>query len=204
MEPLKNEYLLINETFYSVQGEGFHTGKPAFFIRFSGCDIGCKWCDSKDAWDPENSIKRTVKSLIEEANLNLCETVVITGGEPLMQDISNLTKSLIDSGKKVHLETSGSYALPEYYDWLTLSPKRLFPPLIENFSKANELKIIVNEIADFDFCNKNQQLVNPDCHLFLQPQWSNKDKIIHEIIRYLATHPEWRLSLQVHKYLGIN
>lgn len=193
----------INEIFYSVQGEGFHQGKAAFFIRFAGCDIGCVWCDSKDAWSIEESDFMLIEHIVGEAvNANL-EMVVITGGEPLIYDLTLLCKELKQHKKKIHIETSGAYPIRAEFDWLTLSPKKVIIPLEKAYSLANELKIVVSDQSDLEFAQTEAKKVNADCHLFLQPQWKQLKIMMPIILEFVKANPTWRLSLQNHKFLGI-
>lgn len=195
--------IFINEYFTSIQGEGFHTGKAAFFIRFSGCDIGCTWCDSRDAISLQNGKMIEIDEVIQAAIKPGLKLAVITGGEPALHHLSELVTRLRENRISVHMETSGAYVLDSDFDWLTLSPKIISPPLPENYIRANELKVVVGMTCDFEFAIEKSKLVSHDCHLYIQPEWHVKESIMPEIMRFLIRHQEWNLSLQVHKYLGI-
>ncbi|MFY8006134.1 MAG: 7-carboxy-7-deazaguanine synthase QueE [Sediminibacterium sp.] len=195
--------LPIMETFYSLQGEGFHQGKAAFFIRLAGCDVGCFWCDVKESWDASLHPRRTIESLTEEAIQHPAKTIIITGGEPLLHQLDELTQSLKKAGKTVHLETSGSSPLSGHFDWICLSPKKFKAPLPEVISKADELKIIVYNKHDLTWALEWEQQVNSSCQLYLQPEWDQRDKILPEIITFILQNPRWQLSMQVHKFASI-
>ena len=193
----------VNEIFTSVQGEGFHHGKAAFFIRFAGCDIGCIWCDSKDAWSMEESDLMFIDDIVAQSIESKLDLVVITGGEPLIYDLSKLTNALVNQGKKIHIETSGAYPIFSKFDWLSLSPKKVHLPHQDVYHKANELKIAVNDSTDLAFAQQESEKVNADCHLFLQPQWKQLKQSLPSILEFIKINPSWRLSLQNHKFLGI-
>jgi 7-carboxy-7-deazaguanine synthase len=205
MMPVKEKIttLPIMEHFYTLQGEGFHQGKAAYFIRLGGCDVGCVWCDVKDSWDAGKHPLRSIESLISEVKNHLGEIVVITGGEPLMHDLTELTKQLHASGLKTHIETSGSSPLSGGWDWITLSPKKFKEPLAEIRPHASELKIIVYNKSDFAWAEKWASQVSPQCKLYLQPEWSKASTITPLIIDYIKAHPQWQLSLQIHKYINV-
>ena len=195
--------LPVMETFYSLQGEGFHQGKAAFFIRLAGCDVGCFWCDVKESWDAGQHPTRTIQSLTEEATQHPANTIIITGGEPLLHQLDELTQSLQNAGKTVHLETSGSSSLSGHFDWICLSPKKFKAPLPEVIGRADELKIIVYNRHDLTWALEWEHQVNPTCQLFLQPEWDQRDKILPEIITFILQNPRWQLSMQVHKFASI-
>lgn len=195
--------LPVMETFYSIQGEGFHTGKPAFFTRIAGCYVGCRWCDSKEAWLASAHHLVPVKNIIEEALTFPARAMVVTGGEPLQYNMEPLTAGLKNLGFELFLETSGSSKMSGHWDWICLSPKMNAPPLQEIFTKADELKVVICEPADFEWATQMAAKVNPDCLLYLQPEWSKRDTAIPEIVRFIYDNPQWRVSLQTHKYLGI-
>lgn len=198
------EKILIRETFFSLQGEGFYTGKAAFFIRFAGCDIGCTWCDTKDAWNAENSEAFYVNDIIQIAKQRKTDYVVITGGEPFLHNLDQLTHKLKLSAKFIHIETCGAYSFGNaVFDWLSLSPKRIIPPKEENYKFAKELKVIVQDVSDIKFAEQEKSKVSDECLLFLQPQWEKAEMVLPMIIEYIQDHPEWQLSLQIHKYLKI-
>ena len=191
------------EHFYTIQGEGYHQGKAAYFIRLGGCDVGCVWCDVKDSWDVEKHPKLNVERL----KLNVLETpaklVVITGGEPLMHNLDALTTVLQQQGLQTNIETSGAHPLSGKWDWICLSPKKFKAPLPEILHLANELKIVVYNKSDFDWAEKYAALVNPNCKLYLQPEWDKATEVTPLLIAYIKANPKWQLSLQVHKYINV-
>jgi organic radical activating enzyme len=195
--------LPVMEHFYTIQGEGYHQGKAAYFIRLGGCDIGCVWCDVKDSWDVEKHPKVNVERL----KLNVLETpaklVVITGGEPLMHNLDELTTALQQQGLQTNIETSGAHPLSGKWDWICLSPKKFKAPLPEILPLANELKIVVYNKSDFDWAEKYAALVNPNCKLYLQPEWDKATEVTPLLIAYIKANPKWQLSLQVHKYINV-
>ena len=198
----KGEMLPLMEEFYTIQGEGFHKGTAAYFIRLGGCDVGCHWCDVKESWNAELHPPTAAQSIVENAK-KYSDTIVVTGGEPLMWDMTLLTKLLKESHLKVHIETSGAYPLTGTWDWICLSPKKLKLPTEEVYAKAHELKVIVYNKDDFRFAEEQAAKVNRDCILYLQPEWSKRDKVVPEIVDYVMKHPKWKVSLQTHKYLNI-
>ncbi len=201
---LKNGKLLpLMEEFYTIQGEGYHTGKPAYFIRIGGCDVGCNWCDVKLSWNAKDFPPVRADEIIMRAIRYPAKAIVVTGGEPSLYNLDYFTKELKKKGIKTFVETSGSHKLTGIWDWICLSPKRQFPPLKEIYSKANELKVIVQDKDDFEWAENNAEIVNKNCYLFLQPEWSARQKILPEIIDYVKNNPKWRISLQSHKYIGI-
>ncbi|HWC53033.1 MAG TPA: 7-carboxy-7-deazaguanine synthase QueE [Chitinophagaceae bacterium] len=193
----------VMEHFYTLQGEGFHQGKAAYFIRLGGCDVGCVWCDVKESWDAEKHEKAAIQNLKLKIKETPAQIVVITGGEPLMYDLNEWTKELKQSGYKTHLETSGAYPLSGNWDWICVSPKKFKAPLPEILPKANELKVIVFNKSDFDWAEKYAALVSPNCKLYLQPEWDKAAEMTPLIIDYIKEHPEWELSLQIHKYIHV-
>ena len=194
----------IMEYFYSIQGEGVFVGQPSFFIRMGGCDVGCVWCDVKDSWDADKHPKISIDSLLEEAIKYPSRLVIITGGEPAMYDLTELTKKFKEAGYRVHIETSGAYPLVGEFDWITFSPKKFKQPLEDVAKIANELKIVVFNKSDIKWAEEHQKLVSSDCKLFLQPEW-DKRKISEKIVfNYVLTNPNWFVSLQTHKYLGVD
>ena len=195
--------LPVMEHFYTLQGEGFHQGRAAYFIRLGGCDVGCVWCDVKDSWDAERHPKYEAGSLRSEVAKTPAEIVVITGGEPLMYDLNELTNELRSAGFKTHIETSGAYPLSGSWDWICLSPKKFKAPLPGILSCANELKVIIFNKSDFDWAEKYASLVSPSCKLYLQPEWDKASEMTPLIIDYIKAHPKWELSLQIHKYINV-
>ena len=195
--------LPVVEQFYTLQGEGVHTGKAAWFIRIGGCDIGCNWCDARFTWgnNPEWLIE--VDELIENISDNPSLSVVVTGGEPLMYNLDYLCLKLKEKNIKTYLETSGSHKLSGKWDWICLSPKKKFPPLNEILHLANELKVIIYDKSDYDWAEENAKKLTPSCVLQLQPEWSRYNLLIGEITEYIKRFPKWRISLQVHKFMRI-
>jgi len=198
----KGEMLPLMEEFYTIQGEGFHTGKAAYFIRIGGCDVGCHWCDVKESWDANLHPPTNTLSIIENVK-KMANTVVVTGGEPLMWNLNFLTKQLKNYHIKTHIETSGSYKLTGSWDWICLSPKKTKLPLKNIYKKANVLKIIVLNKHDFKFAEEQASKVSKNCELFLQPEWSNREKMMPLIVNFVMANPKWKISLQTHKYLNI-
>ncbi len=194
--------LPLMEEFYTIQGEGYHKGTAAYFIRIGGCDVGCHWCDVKESWDAAVHPPTHIGQIVENATKH-SKTIVITGGEPLTWDMTALTESLKNQGCDVHIETSGAYDLTGSWDWICLSPKKIKLPKSEIYSKANELKVIVFNKHDLKFAEEQAAKVNDDCILYLQPEWSNRDKVIPMIVDYVMENPQWKVSLQTHKYLNI-
>ncbi len=195
--------LPVMEHFYTLQGEGYHQGRAAYFIRLGGCDVGCVWCDVKESWEEEKHPKYEVGSLISEVRKTPAEMVVITGGEPLMHNLDELTKELKTAGLKTNIETSGSSPLSGYWDWICLSPKKFKEPLPEIIPLAHELKIIVFNKSDFAWAEKYAALVSPACKLYLQPEWSKAAQMTPLIVEYIKANPKWELSLQIHKYINV-
>jgi 7-carboxy-7-deazaguanine synthase len=195
--------LPVMESFYTIQGEGFHQGKAAYFIRLGGCDVGCVWCDVKDSWDAGKHPLKSVEQLIADASIHSCRMAVITGGEPLMHDCTPLTDSLHDAGFHVNIETSGSYPLSGNWDWICLSPKKFKAPLPEILPLANELKVVVFNKSDFAWAEKYASLVSPECKLYLQPEWDKSVTMTPLIINYILNNPKWEFSLQLHKYIHV-
>lgn len=196
------EMLPLMEEFYTIQGEGFHKGTAAYFIRLGGCDVGCHWCDVKESWDA-NIHPPTSADVIAQNAARYSDTIVVTGGEPLMWDMNPLTRKLKDLGLQRHIETSGAYELSGEWDWICLSPKKRMLPTQKVLESANELKVIVYNKSDFEFAEKYADQVNQDCILYLQPEWSVRDKIVPLIVDYVMANPKWKVSLQTHKYLNI-
>ncbi len=194
--------LPLMEEFYTIQGEGYYKGTAAYFIRIGGCDVGCHWCDVKESWNPDLHPPTDIITIAENA-AKYSKTIVITGGEPLMWDMNPLTKLLKSKGVNTHIETSGAYALSGTWDWICLSPKKMKLPTHEVYQAAHELKVIIYNKDDFRFAEEQAAKVNNDCKLFMQPEWSKRDKMIPEIVEYVMQHPKWVVSLQTHKYLNI-
>jgi len=203
MDIASGKYLPVMEEFYSLQGEGFHTGKAAYFIRIGGCDVGCHWCDVKEAWDASLWAPKSVEEVVYQAMQFKARSVVITGGEPLMYNLDFLCAKLKECGFEIFLETSGAYPLSGQFDWICLSPKRNHPPEKGMFALANELKVIIENEKDFSWAGMNAEKVGADCLLFLQPEWSRSKQMMPVIVEYIQEHPQWRISLQSHKYMHI-
>lgn len=195
--------LPVMEHFYTIQGEGFHQGRAAYFIRLGGCDVGCVWCDVKDSWDGGKHPLHTIEQLVAAVKATPAEMVVITGGEPLMHNLDALTKALQDGGLETNIETSGSSPLSGQWNWICLSPKKFKAPLPEVLPHANELKVIVFNKSDFEWAEQHAALTNPKCKLYLQPEWSKADKMTPLIVEYIKSNPKWELSLQLHKYINV-
>jgi organic radical activating enzyme len=197
------QQLPVMEHFYTIQGEGFHQGRAAYFIRLGGCDVGCVWCDVKDSWDGEKFEKFAPAKLLELVKDTPAKLVVITGGEPLMHNLDELTDLLQQAGLEVNIETSGAHPLSGNWNWICLSPKKFKAPLSGILPFANELKIIIFNQSDFDWAEKYAAMVGPSCKLFLQPEWDKAAVVTPLIVEYIKQHPRWELSLQVHKYINV-
>ncbi|WP_416440275.1 7-carboxy-7-deazaguanine synthase QueE [Leeuwenhoekiella sp. A16] len=196
------ELLPLMEEFYTIQGEGYHTGTAAYFIRVGGCDVGCHWCDVKESWDAAIHPPTEAQVIADHAS-RYSNTVVVTGGEPLMWDMNHLTGLLKAKGLNVHIETSGAYKLSGHWDWICLSPKKRMLPTAEIYPVAHELKVIVYNKADFAFAEEHAAKVGSHCELYLQPEWSVREKMTPLIVEYVMSNPKWKISLQTHKYLNI-
>ncbi|MGJ8549804.1 7-carboxy-7-deazaguanine synthase QueE [Winogradskyella wichelsiae] len=198
----KGLLLPLMEEFYTIQGEGFHKGTAAYFVRIGGCDVGCHWCDVKESWlaelHPPTATEKIVENAVKHSN-----TIIVTGGEPLTWDMGPLTAQLKAKGVQTHIETSGAYKLTGEWDWICLSPKKMKLPTKEVYEKAHELKCIIYNNDDFKFAEEEAAKVNGDCVLYLQPEWSKRDKVIPKIVDYVMANPKWKVSLQTHKYLNI-
>lgn len=191
------------EDFYTIQGEGFHSGKPAYFIRLGGCDVGCRWCDAKYTWNPRVFPPVDVDVIVERAVGCAAQAIVITGGEPLLYPLEILTSKLRERGLEIFLETSGTHPFSGEFDWVCLSPKRQMPPLAEAFGRAHELKVIVQSVEDFAWAEENARRVGRYCRLYLQPEWSVFEDIMPEIVEYAKANPKWSISVQTHKFMKI-
>jgi len=195
--------LPVMEAFYTIQGEGFHQGKAAYFIRLGGCDVGCVWCDVKESWNEDAHPKKTVQEIVSAACSYPGRLAVVTGGEPLMHDCTELTNKLSQAGFTTNIETSGAYPLSGEWDWICLSPKKFKAPLPEILPLANELKVVIYNKSDFEWAEQWAARVAPGCKLFLQPEWSRSDIVTPLIIDYIKNHPQWEFSLQLHKYIHV-
>lgn len=195
--------LPVMEEFYTLQGEGFNTGQAAYFIRVGGCDVGCRWCDVKESWNSSLFPPVSTDEVVDRAAAYPAKAIVVTGGEPLLYNMDYLCDRLHGHGIRIFLETSGSQPLSGNWDWICMSPKKDAPPLPEVAARASELKVIVHDDTDFGWAEENRRLVSSSCHLFLQPEWSRRSAMMPEIVRYIQAHPEWKISLQSHKYMRI-
>lgn len=191
------------EEFYTIQGEGYHTGKAAYFIRIGGCDVGCSWCDTKFSWNADLHPVVPAEQIIANVLAHPAAAVVVTGGEPLMVNMDYLTGKLKEKGIETFLETSGAYPLSGDWDWICFSPKKTYPPQEKIFEKAHELKMIVTAEEDLEWALENARKVNPECKLYLQPEWSKREAILPVIIEFAKKNPRWMISLQSHKYMHI-
>ena len=196
--------LPVMEHFYTIQGEGFHQGRAAYFVRLGGCDVGCVWCDVKDSWDADAHPKFTTDQIVSEIKKHTKSgLVVITGGEPLMHQLDELTTKLQSEGFETNIETSGAHPLSGHWNWICLSPKKFKAPLEEILPLANELKIVIFNKHDFEWAEFYASKVNPNCKLYLQPEWDKAAIVTPIIIDYIKSNPQWELSLQIHKYINV-
>ena len=191
------------EAFYTIQGEGHHQGKAAYFIRLGGCDVGCVWCDVKESWDASVHPMLSVREIVNQAQKFPGRIAVVTGGEPLMHDCGKLTDALHAAGFQTHIETSGAYPLSGSWDWICLSPKKFKAPLNGPIEKADELKVVIYHPGDFKWAEEYAEKVKPGCRLFLQPEWSKREIMIPLINDYIMANPKWEFSLQLHKYIHL-
>lgn len=195
--------LPVMEHFYTIQGEGYHQGRAAYFIRLGGCDVGCVWCDVKDSWDSGKHPLYTIDNLVNIVTATPAQLVVITGGEPLMHNLDSLTAALKAAGLRTNIETSGAHPLSGYWDWICLSPKKFKAPLPGILDKANELKVVVFNQSDFKWAEQYAGEMNESCKLYLQPEWDKATLVTPMIIDYIKANPKWELSLQLHKYINV-
>ncbi len=193
----------VMESFYTLQGEGYHQGKAAYFIRLGGCDVGCVWCDVKESWEASKHPLQTIEEIVAGASAGPGRLAIITGGEPLMHNLDALTDALHAAGFQTNIETSGAWPVSGSWDWICLSPKKFKAPLPEILPLANELKIVVYNKSDFEWAEKYAALVSPTCKLFLQPEWSKSAAVTPLIIDYIKENPRWEFSLQLHKYIHV-
>ena len=198
----KGQMLPLMEEFYTIQGEGFHTGKAAYFIRIGGCDVGCHWCDVKESWNANLHPPTNTDTIIENAK-KFANTVVVTGGEPLMWSLDYITTKLQALNLKTHIETSGAYPLSGKWNWICLSPKKIKLPLDGIYNEAHELKVIISNKHDFKFAEEQAAKVNAICEFYLQPEWSKRELMTPLIVEFVMINPHWKISLQTHKYLNI-
>jgi len=195
--------LPLMESFYTIQGEGYHSGKAAYFIRLAGCDVGCTWCDVKESWDATIYKSIEIGQIVASAIKSKSRIAVVTGGEPLMYDLNELTVGLRKNGFRTHLETSGAFRITGTWNWICLSPKKFKKPMPEVFQRADELKVIIYNKHDFRWAEDMASKVKRDCKLYLQPEWSKSNKMLPQIISYVKNNPHWEISLQVHKFMDI-
>lgn len=200
-ELLESDYPIM-EHFYTIQGEGFHTGKAAYFIRTAGCDVGCWWCDVKESWEEEGHPILKVSVLKEAVSESEAPIVVVTGGEPLLHNLDSLTLALKETGVKTHIETSGSSPMSGYFDWITLSPKRFKAPLEDIYPMVDELKVVVLRKKDLQWAELHAEKCPDDTKLFLQPEWTTPSSV-ELIVNYVKQNPKWGISLQTHKFLNV-
>jgi 7-carboxy-7-deazaguanine synthase len=196
----KSQLLPVMEHFYTIQGEGFYQGRAAYFVRLGGCDVGCPWCDVKESWDASAHPKMSVEEIVVESGAKIC---VITGGEPLMYDLHELSTALRNNNIRSHIETSGAYAARGMFDWITVSPKRYKPPLDSILPLASELKVVINHRNDFRWAEQYAAKVSDACKLYISPEWEQQEEMAPEMIEYVKEHQHWEISLQIHKYLNI-
>ena len=195
--------LPVMEAFYNIQGEGYHRGKAAYFIILGGCDVGCVWCDVKDSWDASQHPKMSIEQIASDATDFPGKLAVITGGEPLMYNMDELTNSLKDKGLQTNVETSGVYPLSGHWDWICFSPKKFKAPQEDIYEKAHELKVVIYNKSDFKWAEDHRTRVNAKCKLYLQPEWSKSDEMLPLIIEYVKSNPHWEISLQIHMFMDI-
>ncbi len=195
--------LPLMESFYSIQGEGYHQGKAAWFIRVAGCDVGCVWCDVKQSWNADAWPEVAITEIMKPVKDLPVKMVVVTGGEPLLYDLVVLTKAIHQAGKAAHLETSGAHALSGEWDWICLSPKKFRPPVSSVYERADELKIVVYNKTDLRWAKELVSLIRPKCRLYLQPEWSRRAEMTPLIVEFVKENPEWEISLQIHKYMNV-
>lgn len=195
--------LPVMESFYTLQGEGMHQGKAAYFIRLGGCEVGCVWCDVKESWDAEAHPSYSVEEIIKKAEEFPGRLAVVTGGEPLMYQLDELTEKLQNTGFQTNIETSGVYPISGKWDWVCFSPKKFQTPVDSIYEHADELKVVIYHRSDFEFAEKHAKLVKNECHLLLQPEWSKQGETLPLIIEYVKQNPKWKVSLQTHKFMEI-
>ncbi|MFM9985300.1 MAG: 7-carboxy-7-deazaguanine synthase QueE [Flavobacteriales bacterium] len=192
------------ETFYTVQGEGAFAGAPAYFIRLGGCDVGCVWCDVKESWDAGKHPQIDVDKLVADVVASGAGICVVTGGEPAMYNLVNLTLGLKKNGVRTHIETSGAYELTGEWDWVTFSPKKFKAPVHSIYANASELKVVVFHKSDLQWAATHQELINPTSLLYLQPEWEKREEMQPLILDFIRKNIQWRISVQTHKYLGVD
>ena len=191
------------EMFYSLQGEGYHQGKAAYFIRLAGCDVGCVWCDVKESWDASKHPVLSIEEIVSSALAHPGRLAIITGGEPLLYNLDALTAALKKAGFEINIETSGSSPMSGNWDWVCLSPKKFKAPLSESIAAASELKVVIFNKHDFEWAETYAKQVPASCKLYLQPEWDKANEITPLIIEYIKANPNWELSAQLHKYIQV-
>jgi len=197
------EHLPLMEEFYTIQGEGFNTGQAAYFIRLGGCDVGCHWCDVKESWDASLHPLTPIRNIVDKANSFPAKAVVITGGEPLLYNLEPLCSMLHEQGIRIFLETSGAYPVSGSFDWICVSPKKFKSPRKDMLAIADELKVIVFNKQDFDWAEQHASFLKTNCLQYLQPEWSKSTVLMPEIVEFVKMNPQWKISLQTHKYMHI-
>ena len=202
-DTIKVDSFPLMEDFYSIQGEGHYQGHAAYFVRLGGCDVGCIWCDVKESWDASAHPITSVEAMITRIKSTTAEVVIVTGGEPVMFDLTHLTKRLKEEKFRTHLETAGVYQLTGDWDWVCFSPKKFKAPHASIYKAANELKVVIYNQSDFEWAEKHATMVNDDCELFLQPEWSREKEMVPKIAAYIKANPHWKVSLQIHKYMNV-
>lgn len=195
--------LPVMEEFYTIQGEGFNSGKAAYFIRLGGCDVGCHWCDVKESWNAELHPLTSIETIVENACKYPAKAVVITGGEPSLYDLDPLCKMLKSKDIRIFIETSGAYPLTGMFDWICISPKKFKGPRKDWLAAADELKVIVFNKSDFKWAEEHALTLKDTCKRYLQPEWSKSDQMLPEIVEYVKSNPSWEISLQSHKFMHI-
>ncbi len=200
---VSSKNLPLMEDFYTIQGEGAYQGHAAYFIRLGGCDVGCVWCDVKESWDASAHPIVAVEDMVKKAKESKCKIVVVTGGEPAHYDLTELTAQIHSVGMRTHIETSGAYEISGKWDWVCLSPKKFKKPVQSSYPLADELKVVIYNKSDFQWAEEHAAKVSDKCALYLQPEWSKEKEMVPLIVDYVKTHPHWKISLQVHKYMNI-
>ena len=205
LEPklLDGKQLPIMEAFYTIQGEGIHSGRPAYFLRLAGCDVGCTWCDVKESWNAQANQLQSIESIVDDALQYPSRFIVITGGEPAMYSLKPLTDLLKANGFEIAIETSGAYLIQGNFDWICVSPKKFKTPLPESLQLANELKVVIYHESDFSWAEQHRNKINTSCQLLLQPEYSRFERVLPLILDYCKLNPAWRISLQTHKVMNI-
>ncbi len=199
----EGKMLPLMEEFYTIQGEGHNTGQAAYFIRIGGCDVGCRWCDVKESWNRKLHPPTLTENIVKNAASHPAKSVVVTGGEPLMNNLDFLCDELKKQGVSRFLESSGAHPYSGEWEWICVSPKKNSPPVESVYKRASELKVVIEMVEDFEWAEKNAALVPEDCLLFLQPEWSKAENMMHDITEYVMKNPKWRISIQSHKYMHI-